>query len=250
MFNGFCPACASQVPTNRILGGTAVCRCGWTSNESQTKKDLQLQKKTIIVYMVFATVVLLGYAHLLNWGAYAFGIPFLKAAQAVDVVSASGLETIIEACYANAKWSCVDQAHLDLFRKTGNPETLARLARFQIRTNRLPQAAATFEDYARAGGQDANASFDYAQLLEKSGQSAQALEWYGKAVDNSQERLPVRAMTGLLRLLKSDGRYQEAYDRLVAFQKSSGNGTEFFGGELKELETLIKPTKSKRMASR
>lgn len=245
VFLNVCPRCESEL---KKTASSAFCKCGWVESRSQIIAERKTEKKAIISFMVFCSVVLLGFGHLLNWGSYAFSIPFLKAAQISGTASKSTLETIITACMVNGKWSCVEQAHIDLYRATNDPEVVAKLANIQSKLAKDAQALQTYQSYVQVGGKNPEALLSFAKLLEKSGNAEQAIIQYEASAAAQTERLPVRAMTGLVRLLISQRRLQEAFDKIQKFHDSAENAGGYFVAEMEQLESALKAPK--KMAAR
>ncbi len=270
----FCPVCGEILTPDRFATGSAICKCGWTDEKQTVKNERAREIQLLITYSVFAVCFLFSYGHMVRWGAYAYSIPFLKVAQWTGTISSAGLETVIQACYATGRVECVEETHQELYQKTGNPVVLERLARFQVRRQKLPAALATLQTWSQtaaapaatgplttttkankdAGSTDpvtnpssiaqndtySQTATQFANLLEQANQTENAITWYTKAIETSQKRLPVRAMEGLLRLLMAQQKYEEARDHLIAFQKSSGNGADYFRSELDRLNDLLK----------
>lgn len=243
-----CPVCGNELGADRLLSGTIVCACGYSDERARAAAERRSEQRAIVGFMVFCSALLIFFAHAISWGGHMWRIPFLKASHMIGTISAEGMDSLIQACFDRSKWECVQDVHVELFQKTKNPAVLARLADFRQRLNREDDAILTYDWYVRVGGQESEALYRYADLLERQGKVTQAIELYAKSVATSGERLPVRAMSGLLRLFMQEGRSQEALDHLKAFHESSGNAKDYFASELQKLEETLK--KSKRVAKR
>ncbi len=248
MFGNLCPVCGQEIGSDRRLGETVVCSCGYTDERARARAERACENRSIIGFMVVCASLVVLFAHAVNWGGHMWSIPVLKVQQMTGTISAQGLERVIQACFDQGKWDCVQETHAALYKKTSNPAVLSRLADFRLRLNRADDALLTYDWYVRAGGRDSEALYRYADLLEKSGEKAQALEFYAKSVAGSGERLPVRAMSGLLRLFMQEGRYQEAADHLKAFHESAGNAKDYFASEAEAIQENLK--RGKRVANR
>lgn len=245
VFLNVCPRCESEL---QKTASSAFCKCGWVETRASAVAESKTEKKAIIAFMVFCSVTLLGFGHLLNWGSYALSIPFLKAAQISGTASKQTLETIIVACSVNGKWACVEQAHIDLYRATNDAEVVAKLANLQTKLQKDAQALQTYQSYVQVGGKEAEALLHFAKLLEKTGNAEKAIEMYEAAMVAQTDRLPVRAMTGLVRMLISQRRLQEAFDKIQKFHESAENASGYFVAEMGQLEEALKT--AKKMAAR
>ncbi len=208
----------------------------------------KVDKRTIIAYGIFCTVSLVILLIAGSWGRHATSIPFLKLAQITGTASAETLEKVVVACTERAKWDCAQAALVDLYEKTNNIEVVAKLADMQRKLAFTQPALATYASYANLGGKNPEHFLKYAELLEKSGNTEGAITAYTNAFVNAGDRLPVRAMSGIVRLLMVERRYEEALARIKEFQGSAGNADNYFNEEADQLPLLIK--NSKQMASR
>jgi hypothetical protein len=216
--------------------------------ELKMKKLNKVDKQTTIAYGVFCTVTLAMFLIAGSWGRHATSIPFLKLAQITGTASADTLEKIVVACTERAKWECAQAALVDLYEKTNDVETVAKLADMQRKLGFTQNALSTYAAYSNVGGKNPEHFLKYAELLEKSGNVEGAITAYTSAFVNAGDRLPVRAMTGIVRLLMVERRYEEAQTRIKEFQASAGNAENYFNEEADQLPLLIR--NSKKMASR
>lgn len=212
------------------------------------KKISQVDKQTMIAYGIFCTVSLVILLIAGSWGRHATSIPFLKLAQITGTASAATLEEIVVACSERAKYDCAQEALVDLYEKTNDVETVAKLADMQRKLGLTQNALATYAAYANVGGKNPEHFLKYAELLEKSGNMEGAVTAYSSAFANAGDRLPVRAITGIVRCLMAERRYEEAQARLKEFHASASNAENYLNEEADQLPLLIK--NSKKMASR
>jgi tetratricopeptide (TPR) repeat protein len=216
--------------------------------ELKMKKLSKVDKQTIIAYGIFCTVSLVILLIAGSWGRHATSIPFLKLAQITGTASADTLDKIVVACTERAKWDCAQKALVDLYEKTNDVETVAKLADMQRKLGFTQNALATYAAYSNVGGKNPEHFLKYAELLEKSGNIEGAISAYTNAFVNAGDRLPVRAMTGIVRNLMAERRYEEAQAKIKEFQASASNAENYFNEEADQLPLLIK--NSKRMAAR
>ena len=205
-------------------------------------QNKQVEKQTIIAFGSFCLIALATFMFGASWGSRAAEVPFLKLAQVTGTASVSSLEDIIAICRERAKWTCAENAYIDLYEKTKDASVVARLADMQRKLG-SPQALQTYAAYTNVGGKDADALYQYAQLLEKSGDIEGALTMYANSAAASGDRLPVRATTGLVRILMQERRFEEALAKIKEFQASAGNAENYFNTELDQLPGLIKTAK-------
>ena len=239
---GFCPQCNQQISSERHLTGYAICECGWFDNSARVTADKREEKK-IIATMIFSAVFMaVLYGHMLNWGSYAFKIPFVKVAQVTGLLSKDGYLELAKTCVQLNKWACAQNAYVDLYHQSGDPEGLAQLAHLQVRLSEKALAETTYATYFKVGGKNADSAIEYGQLLEDNSKFDQALSYYEKSITLRPLVLPINATTSVVRLLIKIGKYQEAYDRIVDFHASAGNAEGYLNTELAQLEPKVTPS--------
>lgn len=236
---GFCPQCNSEIPAERQANGFAVCSCGWFDGSTGEKSRKQNEKKAIFGLIGSAVVLVALWGHLLNWGPYAFSIPFTKIAQLTGTLSKEGYQDLAEACIRLNKWSCAQEAYLDLYRDSHDPEGIADLAHFQVRLKEYPAAMSTYASYFKAGGKNGEAALEYAHLLEESNQADMAFKYYEASIQMRPQILPINATTAIVRLLMKQGKYEDAYQRILDFHASAGNANGYLNTELAQLEAWM-----------
>jgi tetratricopeptide (TPR) repeat protein len=245
-----CPLCGTEIKASRILRESVICECGWCDSSAIEKAGDQQTKFTIKVFAVVSAVLLIGYGHLLTWGSYAGTIPFLKMGEAAGWLSPSGYEKIIEACVTQNRWGCAEQAHIDLYRKTADPEVMARLGKLQFLLKENQQAANSYDTYFKIGGKNPEASLNYGQVLEQLGQNEKAEEMYRKSMADNQEKLPINATSRLVHLLLQQKNYNEARIVIDTFHESAENAKGYLNSEADEVDKILGPPTKKKIARR
>ncbi len=251
-----CPRCNHDLHTgiqsgNIQAGGLAICKnCGWYESKAQALARIKTENKTIFAMVVTTITILVVTAHMLSWGAHAFSIPFFKLGQWTGLLGASGYSELAQICMDLGKISCAQQTYIENFRKHRDLESLANLARLQVRNQDPQNAMTTFAAYIDAGGRDGEAAILYGQLLEQAGQDAEALRMMELSITNRPETLPIAATGAIVRILMKQGRYEEARDRLVRFHDSAGNAKGYLNTELSQIEQAIKLYRSSKANSK
>jgi tetratricopeptide (TPR) repeat protein len=236
-FQGTCPRCSTDIPKNRYVTGYAICACGWTDSTVAKKSVIAGQKQAVAVLCCTAVIIVIGYAHLVNWGKYALEIPVVKIQQITGTLSNDGYHELAQACMDLNKFTCVKNAYIGSYRQSGNMTDLASLAWLQTRLGEIPEALATYASYSQLGGKDAEALLRYGKVLEDAGQTELAFKTYEASIASKPEVLPVQATSAIVRMLMKQARYDEALERVTAFQASAGNAKGYLNTELAQLES-------------
>jgi tetratricopeptide (TPR) repeat protein len=248
-FGSHCPKCANEITTDRIVDGHAICACGWVDNSAYVKAEGQRQKNLCKLFAVAALVMVLGYGYALSWGPYAGTIPFIKVATLTGMASPETYNQLIEACTVMNKWSCAEQAHLDLFHKTRDPEALARLAKLQTLLKNLPAASDTYAAYFKAGGKNPDVPFFYAEVLEQTGHADQAMPYYQMSVEQNPTKLNANATSAIVHIMMKAQQFEQARGVIDTFRASAENAKGYLNTEEDEITKILGPEKIKRIAT-
>lgn len=232
---------------NIQAGGLAVCsHCGWYESKAQAHATIKIENQTILAMAITSVSILLLTAHMLSWGAHAFSVPFLKVGNWTGMLGTSGYNELAQMCLDLGKIPCAKNAYIENFRQNRELESLAKLARLQVRNQETQNALTTFAAYINAGGKNGEAALLYGQLLEQAGQDAEALRMMELSIASRPDSLPIAATGAIVRILMKQGRYEDARDRLLRFHDSAGNAKGYLNTELSQIEQAIKlyrPTK-------
>ena len=246
-FYGNCPQCGTQIPQERYISGSPICACGWCDQAPAQRRDLDIEKKTIYGMIAGALAMMAFYVHMVNWGSYAFKIPFVKVAQVTGMLSIEGHRELAQACITLNKWSCARNAYLDIYRSKRDVQGLADLAHLEVRLGESQAAVAAYAAYFQAGGKNGIAALEYGKVLETTGQVDQAVQYYETSIQDRPEKLPIQATAGIVRILMKKGDYEKAYQRIIAFHNSSENAKGFLNTELAQLEKQLGSQASARL---
>lgn len=244
-----CPYCGTDLKAKQFgLIGPLTCQCGWVDPSSEKVKRAAAERQTVIKIVVVGIALLFGFFHMMSWGNYAFKIPFVRAQQAVGLLSADGYWELAQVCVNLNKWSCAENAHERAFTKSNNPAYLEKLAKLQTKLEKPSDAVATYYRYFEAGGKDGEAMLSYAKLLESQSRTKEAIKYYELSIKARPDRLPVRATAAIVKILIKQNQLREARARLVAFHRSAGNSESYLQDELAQVDKLIRQ-KSRAVAS-
>jgi tetratricopeptide (TPR) repeat protein len=248
---GLCPRCGTQLSgAGYTLGamGPTICPCGWYDRAPELRADLDREKKTIFGMTAAALLMVATFAHLVSWGSYSMQIPVIKVKQITGIMSKEDYGNLAQACIALNKFSCAEQAFVDLYRNKGDLSGLSMLANLNLRLGDEPKAMAAYKDYFKAGGNDGAAALEYAKLLEANKLHDEAFTYFEASIASRPDLLPIQATSAIVRLLIKQGRYEEAYQRILAFHQSAENANGYLNTELTQLEDYLGKKKTQKLA--
>lgn len=238
-FHNFCPRCNQEFSKKNHVSGIAICECGWSDQTSENKAAMKIEKKAITAMFAFAVLFTVGFGHLQSWGSHATSIPMIKIKQMTGNLSTQGYRELAQACIELNKWSCAENAYVELANLRGDTEGFAELGSLQQRRGLPERAFAAYQEYEKRGGNDAFSLVQYGKVLEMLNQDLEAMKIYEKSIAAAPEALPVQATSGIVRLLIKKGSYEEAYVRIIEFHESAQNAKAYMNTELAQLEKQL-----------
>lgn len=239
-FTGFCPRCTEHVPQERYIGGFAICECGWRDETKSVRADLKLERETSVAFIAFGFAAAIVVGHFFAWGSHALSIPGLKIAEFTGMLSAPGYKELAKACLDLGKLNQAERAYFDMYKRGGDREGLALLANLQLRLKKLDVASSNYAVYFQLGGRDVEAMLGYGRVLEQMNQIEPALKQYDAAINATPgDVLPLTATSGAVRLLISQRRLEEAYERILRFHASAENAKGYLNSEKGNLEAWL-----------
>ncbi len=236
----FCAIC-NDARNNPDPETVVMCTCGWKDRIVERETERQRDLQTAIKLGFSAVGVFVLALHFVKWGGDAFSIPFYRLGQVTGTLSSEGYIGLARTCLAAGQWECTENAYLQSFLKSKNPESLAELASLQLRQQKNDLAIENYAAYVKNGGRDIQAHLEYAVLLESKHRVNEAMDIYRKAIEfTPASKLPVQATAGLVRLEIKMERYTRALNRILEFHELAPNARGYLNTELEQVRTILK----------
>lgn len=249
-YHSFCPLCGGELTNEQHSTGVAICGCGFADTTPTEVAIKKTEKTSIQIMLGFSVVVAVGFGYLQSWGQYATSMPFTKLAQMTTGLSNQGYRDLAKACIELNKWSCAEEAYIELTTQAGDIQGFAELGSLRNRLKQPEGALQAYEAYEKRGGKDAFSLVQYGKLLEAANRDEEAFKIYEKSIVASGEALPVQATSGIVRLLMKQGRYEEAYIQVVTFHESAQNASGYLNTELAQLQQQLGQVAARKIEKR
>ena len=248
-----CPQChdhISEASDSRIVfGALTICQCGWYDHRAERESVRKQQDRTSTALTVTMLFLVVFYSQAVSWGTHVLTIPLLRAQQASGLLSANGYQRLAQVCVETGHMDCAENALAQSYSKSSNPEALRLLSKLQLRLGKTGEAKQTYARYFQAGGKNYESMLTFAKMLELDRQDAKALSFYEASMQLESDRLPVQAVSGMVRLLMKKGQYREAYLRLRSFYASSGNARGYLNTEFQQIQLALRSQSARSLAS-
>lgn len=237
-----CPRCQAEVASERLNEEVIVCdNCSYTSPMGQLKVDERTDKKAVKTMGFISAMLVVSFVHSSQWGGSVFEIIPLKTKQILGMASASDLRAIADICIKRAKVGCAESALASLQQaEPQNLEITAELAQFLRRARQLPESQAAYAQYFASGGKESAPAFEYAQLLEKSGQLDEAIKFYDLALANKPDTLQVTIVQAYVGALMKNGRNAEAKTVIEGIREKGESAKAFMTKEYDQITAVAK----------
>jgi len=218
-----------------------MCTCGWKDRIVERETERHRDFQTAIKMGFSAVGVFVLALHFVKWGGDSFSIPFYRLGQVTGMLSGDGYLSLARTCISAGQWECAENAYLQAFLKTKNPDSLATLASLQLRQQKNDLAIENYSAYVKNGGRDIQAHLEYAALLESKHRVNEAMDIYKNAIEfTPANKLPVQATAGLVRLEIKMERYTRAMNRILEFHELAPHAKGYLNTELDQVRSILK----------
>ncbi len=233
---GSCPRCQSELSDERLSFQPIVCgHCGYTPNMVQKTDETKFEKRFLKVGIGIALALGVGFVQAASWDKHAVSIIPLKIKQFTAMASQADLSKIAEICIERLKHDCVESA-LASKAFNGDNESFADLGKYQARRMKKSNAVQSFTKYFQNGGQDLEATYQFAKVLGETGQADQSAATYKKVLEAKPETLQITVVQNYVKMLVAHGRSAEAIVVIDEIRKSSTSANMFMETEYKTLK--------------
>ncbi len=212
-----CKVCGSKLKKS---GQTVFCQCGWHASLNN-KVLVQRDKKVIKGIVVASVALMLSVAYLGYWGSSSLSIIPLKVAQWTNSLDQSSFAELKNICMHLKKYDCVEDVYTSFYRSSDDLQALSELGHFQYRRKDFHSAAQTYQVYFKNQGRDVTAAYNFARLLEKSNNQADAERYYKFALMSRPGVVQITVMRAYIDLLVKTGQIQKAKRELFEFRPLS-----------------------------
>ena len=223
---GACPRCKQDVSGERRKKSPVICdHCGYTASPGRSIVMKAAERQTTIIYSAILVMFLAFALQVTTWDRHAGEIIPLKFKQLTGMASQSDVDRIGEICMDLKKYDCVESNYATAASNDWNK--LAQLGHFQMRRGKFQDAAHTYYSYFQKGGQELEASYDYAKALAQLGQVDEATKYFDAVLAARPDTLQVTVVQNYVKLLMEHNRYEHA-KKLISDIRGKGPQTGSF----------------------
>jgi tetratricopeptide (TPR) repeat protein len=237
---GHCPACGDNIPQDRYVGESVICRCGW-SNSTKAKKEVAKQTdRTILAIAVFAAFIVASFIQVVNWDKYFFSIIPLKSKQMLSLASTTDFVRIAEICMERKKFDCAEQAYFGAYE--ANPKDLTHLEKLgdlQVRQELMLSATKTYDTYFASGGANIDAKYNYAKALAATNNTEKAEQYFREVLMAKPDTLQITVTRHYIEMLVKNNDLQKAKRVIEHFRKQGFNTSLFMKKEYEEIQQKL-----------
>lgn len=242
-----CPKCESTITSDKIIGQTVYCNCGWTAMLEPQFKDKKTTLKTSSLMLIVASFLVVSFIHGVNWDHHFFSIIPLKIKQTIGTASSHDLKEIAAICTERRKYSCAEEAYLQLVKQEPQPtETMAELGELQFRMERYPAAIESYTNYIEAKEdssdiqKELDANYNLAIAYTRTGQFDQADIYFKKTLEKKPNVIQVTVIQKYVEMLVEANRLEDAKKVITTYRKKSTARESFMEKEYKDIQERLK----------
>ena len=239
---GACPRCKLEISPSRKAANPVVCdHCGYVTSNTERLAQIKTENSFIKVAIGISIFVSAAFMQTMAWDKYALEIIPIKAQSLIGSVSPQTHERLAEICMDLKKYACVEES----YKATAStePSKMIRLGMFQMKLAKWNEAAQSFYAFFQNGGQDLEASYNYAKTLAQLGQVDEAVKYFDQVLASKPETLQVTVVQSYVKLLMDHERFEQAKKLMDDIRKSSETAAMFMETEY---QTVVKHTTASR----
>lgn len=238
---GHCPVCHTRITSDRFIGQSIVCGCGWTHTPSVKTKTNPFTDSVCLSIFAFAFFMVSLLVHIIHWDTHSLRILPLKAKQVLAIASTEDLKQITDICNMRSKWACAEASLSQMsILEPNSLDILEQLAGLQVKMSKTQAASETYAQYFRKDGRNPIIAFEYAKVLARLGKASEAAGYYEyvlKTIDKNQQ-IPIAR--NYIKFLISENQYNKAQQLIHKYRKSSKQAVYFMKNELELIELKLK----------
>ncbi|MBK7842691.1 MAG: tetratricopeptide repeat protein [Bdellovibrionales bacterium] len=240
-----CQACGKTIPPERIFSTMIVCSCGWTDSPQTESFEKERFRKTNFTIIGGAVLILAVFFHIVHWDNYSLAIIPLKIKELTGTASPKDHLNLIEICTSRHKYDCLKGAYKGLYRSNKDISLLAKLGQIEKSTGDLQSASDTLGDYAKLGGKDKAALASYAEVLNQTGRTEEALKIYKRILAGTPGTLQISLARSYVSLLIENKKYAQARKTLEFYRKKATINGYFMEKEYQALNKKLRSSENK-----
>jgi hypothetical protein len=233
---GHCPACGSELSTEKLCGQMIVCDCGWTHSYKSALTEKKGVDRVVLTMVFMCTLFVASFIHAVNWDTHFFTIIPLKLKQFTGMAQTEDLQKIVEICSLRSKHDCVEDAYRQMYvLEPAKIDVLAELAHIQLMRSRMPQVADTLDAYFAKGGKSPDAAYDYARALAAVGRFDQSVKYFKYVLNSKPKVFQVSVARSYVQTLIQNKKLAQAKKAIEHYRQRSVSSAFFMDKEYKDL---------------
>jgi tetratricopeptide (TPR) repeat protein len=235
---GACPCCKLDISPERKALKPVVCNhCGFTVSSNQKKAQAEVDRKSITYMLVISAFFVASYIQISNWDKAWLSIVPLGAKQTVGLMSKADWEDKAQICLDLKKYDCTEEAYNKV--AVSEPTQWNRAAHFDMQRAKYNEAAQSYYKFFQSGGQDLEASYNYAKALAQLGQVEEATKYFDQVLAARPDVLQVTVVQNYVKLLMDHQRYDQAKVLIAKIRKDGGETAgSFMEPEFKKIQEM------------
>lgn len=234
---GTCPRCQLDISEERKKSAPVICNhCGFTLSTNMSKHIEGGERRTITIFAGVLTLLCFSFMLVMNWDIHSLEIIPLKIKETIGMSSNSDVERMGEICMDLKKWDCVETSYGHAANK--DAQALPRLGDFQMKRAKWQAAAQTYYRFFQAGGQDLDASYNYAKALSQLGEVDEAVKYFDMVLAAKPDVRQVTVVQNYVKLLMDHQRYDQAKTLIQGIRKQGPDSSLFMETEYKQIQDM------------
>jgi tetratricopeptide (TPR) repeat protein len=194
------------------------------------------ERRTITIFAGVLAFLCLSFMLVMNWDIHSLAVIPLKIKETVGASNPADIERMGEICMDLKKWDCVESNYSQA--AAHDPQQLTRLGQFQMKRAKWQAAAQTYYRFFQSGGQDLDASYNYAKALSQLGEVDEAVKYFDMVLAAKPDVRQVTVVQNYVKLLMDHQRYDQARALIQGIRKQGPDSSLFMETEYKKIQDM------------
>ncbi len=225
-----CPRCAQPIDNARLSAEVVVCNhCGFSPETRAIANQEKYERQYVKGLVLAAILIVASFIHVVEWDQYFFTIIPLKMRQIVGAASNEDLRKIVQICEVRLRHACVEKALAELsVKEPTNSDVMYDLGEILRKTYQTAGAVAAYRAHFARGGNNPEAAFQMAKIMQFNGQYNEAQAFYSRALLARPNVLQITVVQAYVDMLIKLGKTVDAKNVIDDIRKNAGPTAHYF----------------------
>lgn len=198
-----CDKCHQLLDKDRRSDWVAVCsNCGHVNSQNSYKLKKEMSKGYALLMLSVTAIITLVFIQMAHWRQHSLTMIPIQVKTVLSVMTSMDYEKKAEICFDLHHYQCAaDALKFVALNDPNNLEKLAGYAKSLVMNKDYEQASLIYKQYFEKGGDNLDATYEYAKVLVKLGYMGLASKYFNIVIDAKPDVFQVTVAKNYVRAL-------------------------------------------------